>query len=195
MRLFVIALAALLPCLAATPEIDKGKIYGSASAPIRIEIFSDYQCPACKSLHEEILPMLMKEYVMPGKVHVVNREFPLPMHNYSREAANYATAAAKFGIYQPVSDRLFATQSSWAASGKVWEALTAVLSPEQQKKIKAASAEPAVTSAVQADMDLGQRERVQSTPTMIFIRGTKKFPLPYPIKYAFLKSLIDGQLK
>src|SRR5688572_16632092 len=113
MRLFVIALAALLPCLAATPEIDKGKIYGSASAPIRIEIFSDYQCPACKSLHDEILPVLMKEYVIPGKVHVVNREFPLPMHNYAREAASYATAAAKFGIYQPVSDRLFATQATW----------------------------------------------------------------------------------
>ena len=195
MRPFVIALAALLPCLAATPEIDKGKIYGNASAPIRIEIFSDYQCPACKALHEEVLPPLMKEYVIPGKVYVVNREFPLPMHNYAREAANYATAAAKFGIYQPVSDRLFAMQSSWAASGKVWDSLTTVLSPEQQKKIKAASMEPAVTSAVQADVDLGQRERVQSTPTMIFIRGNKKFPLPYPIKYAFLKSLIDGQLK
>jgi hypothetical protein len=48
---------------------------------------------------------------------------------------------------------------------------------------------------VQQDFELGQRERVQSTPTMIFIRGNKKFPLPYPINYNFLKSLIDGQLK
>src|SRR5262245_52661321 len=111
MKFLFIALAALSACTAATPAIVKGKIYGNPGAPIRLEIFSDFQCPACKSLHEQLLPMLMKEYVMPGKVYVVNREFPLPGHQYSREAANYATAAAKFGLYQPVSDRIFATQS------------------------------------------------------------------------------------
>jgi protein-disulfide isomerase len=195
MRHFVIALAALLPCLAATPEIEKGKILGNPSAPIRIEIFSDFQCPSCKNLHETLLPNLMRDYVMKGKVYIVNREFPLPMHMYSREAANYATAAAKYGLYMPVSDRLFLNQASWAASGKVWDAIAPVLSPEQQKKVKAGAADPAVTSAVEEDVNLGKREKVNSTPTLIFSRGIKKFPLPGPVNYNFLKSLIDAELK
>src|SRR6266496_4655156 len=99
MRVFAIALLALIPCLGASPEFDKGKITGNPSAPIRIEIFSDFQCPACKLLHDQLLPALTKDYVMSGKVYVVNHEFPLPMHPYSREAAQYATAAARFGIY------------------------------------------------------------------------------------------------
>jgi protein-disulfide isomerase len=225
MKLFAIALAALLPCVAAsqaaekgktvakaktqaaskaqpapstasvTQEIEKGKIYGNPSAPIRIEIFSDFQCPACKSLHDQLLPTLMKEYILPGKLYVVAREFPLPMHPYSREAANYATAAARFGIYQPVSDRLFQNQATWAANGKVWDTVASVLSPDQQKKVQGFAKDPAVLSAVQRDVELGQRERVQSTPTMMYMRGAKKFALPWPVNYTFLKSLLDGQTK
>src|SRR5687767_3917788 len=196
MKLFAFALVAVLPCVAAsqaaqkgktaskaktqppaataasiTQEIEKGKIYGSPSAPIRIEIFSDFQCPSCKSLHDQLLPTLMKEYILPGKVYVVAREFPLPQHAYAREAAHYATAAARFGIYQPVADRLFLNQATWSANGKVWDTVASVLSPEQQKKVQAFAKDPAVLSSVQRDVDLAQRERVQSTPTMMFMRG------------------------
>src|SRR5262249_27698517 len=154
-----------------------------------LEIFSDFQCPSCKALHEQILPYLMKDYVVPGKVFIVSREFPLPMHQYSREAAAYAVAAARLGIYQPVSDRLFQTQSVWSANGKVWDSLTSMLSPEQQKKIQAGAKEAAVTGAVQSDVELGQRERVGSTPTIIFSKGAKKFAIPWPVKYSFLQSM------
>lgn len=195
MKAFALALATLLPCLAASPDIEKGKISGNPSAPIRLEIFSDFQCPSCKALHDQVLPMLMKDYVIPGKVYIVAREFPLPMHQYSREAAAYATAAARLGIYQAVADRLFLTQSAWAANGKVWDNIVPTLNPEQQKKILAGSKEAVVTSAVQQDFELGQRERVQSTPTIIFVKGAKKFPIPWPVKYSFLQSMLDGYLK
>src|SRR5882672_9564060 len=105
MRHYALALLALLPCVAASPDIDRGKLYGNPSASVRLEIYSDFQCPACKNLHETVLPTLMKDYVIPGKVLVVNHEYPLQMHKYSREAANYATAAARFGLYQPVADK------------------------------------------------------------------------------------------
>src|SRR5262245_60365351 len=104
MKSLALALLALLPAVAASPEIDKGKIYGNPTAPIRLEIFSDFQCPACKLLHDTILPSLLNEYVTPGKVYIVAREFPLPGHPYSREAAGYATAAARLGLYAHVAD-------------------------------------------------------------------------------------------
>ena len=195
MRIYVLALLALLPCLATSPDIEKGKIFGNPSAPVRLEIYSDFQCPACKNLHETILPSLMKDYVIPGKVCIVNHEFPLQMHQYSREAAKYATAAARFGLYQPVADRLFETQSSWSTTGKVWDSVAGVLSPEQQKKVAAAAKDPVIPAAVQADVDAGNRERVASTPTVLLIHGGKKLAIPYPIQYTYFKSLIDGYLR
>jgi protein-disulfide isomerase len=195
MKHLAFALAALLPAFAAAPDIEKGKIYGSPTAPIRIEIYSDFQCPACKNLHDTILPSLLKEYVTPGKVYIVSREFPLQMHPYAREAAHYATAAARIGIYAPVADRLFLTQQAWATNGKVWDNLVPILSADQQKKIQTGAKDAAVTTAVQEDVNLGTRERVQSTPTMFYIRGSKKFAIPYPVNYTFLKSLLDGNVK
>ena len=64
-----------------------------------IEIFSDYACPHCKLYHENTLPLVMRDYVVKGKVYVVNREFPLniPGHQFARLAAQYATAAARIG--------------------------------------------------------------------------------------------------
>src|ERR1035441_5091257 len=151
MKLFALALTALLPCLAASSDADPGKSLGSPSAPIRIEVFSDFECPACKGLHERILPSLMTDYVIPGKVFLVSREFPLPMHQYSREAAAYATAAARVGKYQPVADALFQNQVAWAANGKVWDAVANVLTPAEAKKVQLLAKDPSVMSSVDRD--------------------------------------------
>src|SRR4051794_28758435 len=101
MRLPAIALLALLPCVAASlGDVDKTKSIGNPTAPVRIDVYSDFQCPACKGFHENVLPVLVRDYVAAGKVYIVSREFPLTQHQYSREAAGYAVAAAQVGKYQ-----------------------------------------------------------------------------------------------
>jgi protein-disulfide isomerase len=198
MRVALIAVAAALAASAAGPaEVDKGKILGSPGAPVKIEVYSDFACPACRSFHEQTLPMIVNDYVMKGKVAIVNHEFPLniPAHKYSKEAANYATAAARLGIYQPVADALFRTQESWNATGKVWETVASVLNAEQQKKVQALAKEPSVAAEVQRDVDAGMREKVSSTPSIFVVRGAQRLPIPFPVNYSFLRSLLDGYLK
>jgi protein-disulfide isomerase len=197
MKRYVAVLAALFCCAAATPDVDKGKIIGAPTAPIRIDVFSDFECPACKNFHETLLPLVIKDYVMAGKVYVVNREFPLPIaaHQFSREEANYATAAARLGIYQPVADALFRNQTAIINGAKPWDTVAAVLSPDQQKRVLTLAKDPAVLAEVQRDVDAGNKERVSSTPTIIVTHGAQHFPLPYPINYSFLRSLLDGFLK
>ena len=195
MKLFALALTALLPCLAASSDADSGKALGSPSAPVRIEIFSDFECPACKGLHEQILPLIFKDYVIPGKVYVVSREFPLQMHPYSREAAGYATAAARFGRYEQVADTLFKNQVAWAASGKVWDTVAAVLTPAEAKKVQLLAKDPSVLSEVQRDVDAGRAAGINQTPTMIVTRGTSRFPVAGAVNYNLLRSMLDGLLK
>ena len=59
MKLYAAALTVLLPCLAAGPEIDRNKALGVPTAPVTLEIFSDFTCPHCKVFHETMLPQLM----------------------------------------------------------------------------------------------------------------------------------------
>ena len=195
MKLFALALTTLLPCLAAASDADSGKVLGSPSAPIRIEVFSDFECPACKALHEQILPLIMRDYVIPGKVFLVSREFPLSMHAYSREAANYATAAARLGKYQQVADTLFLKQTTWEVNGKVWDTVADVLTPAEAKKVQLLAKDPSVLSEVQRDVDAGRAAGINQTPTMFVSRGTSRFPIAGATNYNLLRSLLDGLLK
>ncbi len=198
MKLYAVALAALVPCLAVSMgDVDKAKTLGNPGAVLKIDLYSDFECPACKGFHEQVLPVLMRDYVVPGKVCIVSHEFPLPMHPYSRVAASYATAAAHIGKYQQVADALFRDQGIWGANGKVWETVAGVLTPTEQKKVQELAKEPSVVGAVAQDVQLGQMERITETPTLILTRGSKRyaFPGPSPVNYPLMKSLIDGLLK
>src|SRR5258708_21161226 len=109
-----------LPGASGSAESGKGKALGNPAAPLLIEMYSDFQCPHCKHLHETFVPAFIKDYVDTGKAYFVCREFPLPGFGpKSREAAAYATAAARIGKYQPVARALFHHQSSWVLSGKI----------------------------------------------------------------------------
>src|SRR5215813_7635833 len=105
MKRYALGLALLLPCLAAVPEVDKAKALGSPTAPIVMEVFASFDCPHCRDLHENTMPLVMRDFVNNGKVYLVNREFPLSgqYHPYAREAANYAVAAGRIGKYAQAS--------------------------------------------------------------------------------------------
>jgi protein-disulfide isomerase len=198
MKSYAVALAALLPCLAASlGDVDRAKTIGNPGAPVRIELFSDFECPGCKAFHETLLPVIIRDYVVPGKAYIFNHEFPLQMHHYSREAANLATAAATIGKYQQVADVLFQNQTSWGATGKVWDTVATVLTPAEQKKVQSLAKDPAILAQVEQDVEAGKAQKIPQTPTIVLSRGAKHyaFPGPDPGNYLLLRSLIDGLLK
>ena len=46
---------------------------GDPNAPIKIEEFSDFQCPYCERFHEETEPLLRQYYIDTGKVQFTYR--------------------------------------------------------------------------------------------------------------------------
>jgi protein-disulfide isomerase len=197
MKTLSLALAALLPCLAAGADMDKDRTLGDPSAPVMFELYSDYMCPHCKTLHENILPAIIADFVKTGKAYLIFREFPLaiPQHVYSRQAAAVAVAAARVGKYQPVSDALFKTQQAWSATGKFWESAASVLTPEEQKKVQALAADPAVLAEVQRDVDRGMAARVNQTPTLMVTYKLRQTPWTQWEDYTLFRGYIEGLLK
>ena len=190
MKMFALALALMLPCLAAGPD---GKSVGNPAAPMRMDLYSDFTCPHCKLLHEQTLPKIMADYVMPGKAYLVFHEFTLTGqgHEHSKTASLYAAAAARVGKYQQVCDALFQTQTSWAVSGKVWETVSTVLTPGEQKKVQALVNDPAVAAEVQHDLELGMAAHVDRTPTLVMTRKGKQTPWSSWTDYGLFKSMVD----
>ena len=48
---------------------------GDPAAPIKLEIYADYQCPACAFYASEIDPLIISNYVETGKVYLVHRAY------------------------------------------------------------------------------------------------------------------------
>jgi protein-disulfide isomerase len=197
MKILALAFAALLPCLAAGPDVDKGKTMGDPAAPMLFELYSDFACPACKNLHENVLPAIVLDYVKTGKAYLVFREFPLaiPEHVYSRGAAAFAVAAARIGKYQTVSDALFRNQKAWGVSGKVWETVAGVLTPEEQKKVQALAKDPAVLAEVQREVDRGTQSLISQTPTVLVTYKLRQQPWTQFGDYSLFRGYVDALLK
>jgi protein-disulfide isomerase len=197
MKILALFVAALAPCLAAGPDVDKGRSMGDPSAPILFEVYSDFSCPACKRLHDFMLPTMVQDYVKTGKAFLVFREFPLdiPAHKYSRPAAALAVAAARIGKYQTVSDALFRDQGAWGTSGKVWDIVAAVLNPEERKRVQAFAVESSVLAEVQHDVDRGKQAMVSQTPTLMVTYKLRQQPWTQFGDLSLFRGYIDALLK
>lgn len=174
------------------------KSAGSRQAPITIEVFSDYQCPQCKQFYLTTTQQLMDNYVATGKVFFVHRDFPLPMHSYSREAARWANAAAEAGQFEMAQRALYNKQDDWGASGKIEATLAAALSPADMKKVRAieSTETPQIDAAIQRDISLGNSRQVNGTPSIFVMHGGQTTALPAGgVNYALLKQYIDYLLQ
>jgi protein-disulfide isomerase len=48
-----------------------GTAMGDPNAPVKVEEFSDFQCPYCRMFYKELEPTIVKDYVSTGKVYFV----------------------------------------------------------------------------------------------------------------------------
>ena len=60
----------------AYPDSVDGLAIGNPNAPVKIEIFEDFQCSACVSFTEYIEPQVIAELVETGQAYYVFRHFP-----------------------------------------------------------------------------------------------------------------------
>jgi protein-disulfide isomerase len=192
---FAVLLAEAAPQSAVgLPDVDPHKAFGSKNAPITMEVFSDFQCPACKTLFITTNRQLMDNYVSTGKVYLIHRDFPLPMHAYSRVAARYGRAAAQIGKLEPVEQVLFQNQEKWEQSGDVDGTIAGVLSAGEMAKVRALVKGGTLDAAIDKDSALGQIYRVNQTPTTIFHCKGQTYPYAGVMSYDILKQFLDQLL-
>lgn len=86
-------------------------VVGPPDAPIRIVVFTDFECPYCLEA-EMTLAQLRRQYG--DKLALFYLNYPLPTHKYARPAAVASMCAAAQGRYAAYHDLLFAHQGDLA---------------------------------------------------------------------------------
>jgi protein-disulfide isomerase len=93
------------------PAVD-GRAMGDPDAPVVIEVYSDFQCPACRTFAEQIEPEIVDTHVSTGQVYYVYRHFPFlddrAPRNESDQAANASMCAGDQNRFWDYHDILFA---------------------------------------------------------------------------------------
>lgn len=180
---------------ATVDDSPPNKTMGSRSAPITIEVFSDYECPACGLLYTETLRPLIDDYVATGKVYLVHRDFPLAMHPYSKVAARLVNAAAKIGRFEKAESAIYTKRESWERSGNLDAALATVLTPAELQRVKQIAESGKMDPFIESDMALGNSRNIHQTPSLFVTYGGQTEPLPPGgVTYRILKSYLDEKL-
>ena len=194
------------------------KSLGNRAAPITMEVFSDYQCPSCGNFYESSLKYMITDYVAAGKVYFIHRDFPLPMHPYSHQAARWSNAAAKIGKFQEVDAALFDNQAAWSVDGNIEKFVAAALKPADFKRVQKLMAgcesnattgvKPASLSGsgqteeacsldkyIEQDQELAKQVPVTQTPTSVITYKGQRYPaMPGFVTWPILKSFLDSLL-
>jgi protein-disulfide isomerase len=169
-------------------EDPKLHVRGPRNAPLTLEIYGDFQCPACGTA-SRVVDELQKEYQ--GKMQVIFHEYPLEMHRHAKEAAMAAEAAGLQGKFWEMHDALYQYQDVWSKISDVsffFESYARMIGldleqfNEDRKSMK-------VEDMVIEDGTDGMARGVQNTPTL-FLNGN----LLKAFTKDKLKEVIDATL-
>lgn len=172
------------------PEISEDRaMKGSASAPITIVEYSDFECPYC-SRGFETMQEVLKNYG--DKVRFVFKHLPLDFHPKAMPAAQYFEAIALQSPEKAYKfhDLIFQDQNSLKSKGEAFLKETAKKVGADLKKVEQDIKGEKVQARIKADMDEAKKFDFSGTPGYLINGVSLKGAYPY----SEFKVIIDRHL-
>jgi len=163
----------------------KGPARGTASAPITIIEFSDFQCPFCARVNPTFDQVRAK---YGDKVRFVFRQFPLPNHQFAQKAAEASLCADDQGKFWELHDAMFANQQALGVDQLKAKAVQLGMNAALFNSCLDTGKKAA---AVETDKREGEAVGVNGTPG-IFVNG--RF-LNGSVPLEQISSVIDDELR
>jgi len=154
-----------------------GLTLGSADAPVTMQVWSDYQCPACDVFAKGTAIDIINKYVTPGQVKLVYEDVwfigASQGNTQSLDAAAAARCSGDQGKYWPYHDYLFANQGKENGGWVTRELLDGIAQKIglDMGAFKACYDGDETRQQVKDNTALGQKVPVRATPTIV-LNGT-----------------------
>jgi protein-disulfide isomerase len=185
-----------------TPEprpLENGKTIGDPNAKLKIEVFEDFQCPACKQFTDSVEKQLIQStYISSGQVYYQFLQWPFidsgSITKESHQAANASMCALEQGRFWDYHDILFTNQgaeNSGAFTDKRLQAFAESLGLNMSNFNKCFNANT-YSAEIESEYQKGVTAKVDSTPT-VFLNGQEITPGFIPT-YDQIKAAIDAAL-
>ena len=174
------------------PTKSDGYVMGSASAPVEVIEFGDFECPSCGQFASITEPDVRARLVNTGKVRMRYFDFPLPMHKNTWDASLAAACAAEQGKFWEMHDALFANQDRWNTEatsrprGPISD-LAKSVGLDMSKYGDCMDSER-YRPKIQAHLAEAERRNIGQTPTFV-ING---LVVPGAVPYDRFKAIVDS---
>lgn len=174
-----------------------GQSIGDPNAPVKIDEYSDFQCPYCRVFHDETLALIIRDYVQTGMVYFTFHNFPVvdggSATKESTHAAMASVCAAQQGKFFEFHDLLFANQTGENIGDFTEKRLYAMaeIAGLESDAFDTCYRDPATAEAVDMDKAAGLRGGIDSTPSFL-INGTL---LQAAQPYSEFQSVINAALE
>lgn len=188
----------ITPAPPKTRANSKGVSMGDPNAPVKIDVFEDFQCSACVYYTQQTEAQVIKEYVNTGKVYYVFHNFPFLDNNSptkeSDQAANAAMCAAEQNVFWEYYDVVYLNWLGANDGSLNDKRLTAFAETVglDMKAFKTCFEKNAYQSQINDDISLGQKMGVQGTPS-VFVNGTLLTPGKVP-NFDAVKAAVEAEL-
>ena len=142
---------------------DAGLRIGNPAAPVTIVEFSDFQCPACRGLAEQLETVRARH---PGDVSILYRHYPLTqIHPFARQAALAAECAAEQHRFPEFHDALFRAQDSIGTTS--WSTFAERAQVADIAAFARCVRTEAHAARISQDLNAGRELEVEATPTVL----------------------------
>ncbi len=187
------------PAESVTFSLEGQPALGDPNAPVKVALFEDFKCPACKNFEEQVWPKLEKDYITTGKVQAYFVYFQIingsTLAGIAGECA-YHQSEKLFWDYKTIIYRSQENEGlDWATSDKMVELAKTYVPDLNADELKTCIDEKRYADDIQKDRDMGITAGVQGTPS-IFINGQKleTSAQTYEEYYEQIKASIDAAL-
>jgi len=177
---------------AGTQVHDASALRPPAGARVALVEFADMECPDCARANP-----LLKEAVAKYKIPWLRHDFPLPMHNWSFEAAVngrwFDTRSKALG--DEYRDQVFANQISIVSPAALSQFTQKFAQSHGVALPFAIDPQGKLAAAVKADYALGQRIGIEHTPTIWVVTASSKgAPFVEVVDRSKLYQMLDQAL-
>ena len=179
--------------------LEDGRALGNMDAPVTVEVFEDFQCPACSHFAQDVEQRLIEEYVTTGYVYLMIRHYPFlddaSQTGESDQAANASMCAGEQDRFWDYRDVLFANMAG--ENQGAYSDANLLRFAEELGLNMAAFREcfrlNRYEDEITADLELGQEYGVRGVPT-IFVNGQAVGDVTTVPTYEELRTAIERAL-
>jgi protein-disulfide isomerase len=166
-----------------TADLAKGNTLGSATAPVVMELYADFQCPACKLFVTTELSRLWTDFIQPGTLRIEARDIAFlgtGNPNESVELAAGAACAAEQDRYWRFHDYVFWNQGreNKGDHSAAFISQLADAAGVERTAWEACLARDDVRATIQKNTTTAHGRGVNSTPTLVLNGGAPMSGVP-----------------